>query len=185
MHHGEYLDSRAVHHGECLDSRAVNHGVCPDNRAWQHEVCHEDRAGSGERREGDRATQHDKDWHRDGCQEGHGQSLEEEKVKKLEQEVNELQEKLQKATAEVAGKWDPQYWGKKVTREGDQGEDRTEDSLRSFPITLPKLPEPTVVNASSYWLLSRDEGTKGPHVSCFFSRSFKHKMPLKLDKITN
>ena len=38
---------------------------------------------------------------------------------------------------------------------------------------------------NTYWLLSRDEGTKGPHVSCFFSRSFKHKMPLKLDKITN
>ena len=34
--------------------------------------------------------------------------------------------------------------------------------------------------SNTYWLLSRDEGTKGPHVK-FFSRSFKHKMPLKLD----
>ena len=62
--------------------------------------------------------------------------------------MSQLQEKLEKATAQAGGSWNPQYWAKPVTRESDGGEDRTEDSLRSFPITLPKLPEPTVVNAS-------------------------------------
>ena len=111
-------------------------------------VCHDDRAGSRERRDGDRAAQHAGDCHGDGRRERHRQGSEDDKVTRLEQEVWELQEKLQKVTKEAAGKWDPQYWGKKATREGDHGEDRTEDSLRSFPITLPKLPEPTVVNAS-------------------------------------
>ena len=139
---------RAWHGGVCREDRASIPELQEGGRAWHDGVCHDDRASIHGLQGSGRATVHGGDCHQEGGRGVHGQVQEDERVRKLEQEVSQLQEKLEKATAQVGGSWNPQYWAKPVTRENDGGEDRTEDSLRSFPITLPKLPEPTVANAS-------------------------------------
>ena len=72
---------------------------------------------------------------------------EETRTSKLEKQVEELKQQLERQVRRFQAPDWSSLFNKEESRKGVQ-EDRTEDSLRSFPIVLPKLPEPTVRNSS-------------------------------------
>eukprot|EP00434_Breviolum_minutum_P014564 symbB.v1.2.012841.t1/scaffold887.1/size155094/8 len=124
-----------------------------DSRAWQHdEAQHGDRAGRrgdlchpDKRARSDWSDQRDERALHDGPQ--REERAEDERTVKLEKQVEELKEELEKQVRKFqAPAWSSLFHKEEI--KGGGHEDHTEDSLRSFPIVLPKLPEPTVRNAS-------------------------------------
>ena len=141
---GRARDDRALHGGQDLcDGRGLG------DRAWHGE---RDLCGGGE--PGDRA------WHGSsvlcaGIYGGDRAEHEDEKMKderatRLEREVEALKEQLmQQAKSMDETSWSaPRMEEERKKGEKVDLEDRTEDSLRSFPIVLPRLPEPSIKNSS-------------------------------------
>ena len=165
--HGVCPGDRAGNHEVCPGGRAGNHGVCPGGRAGNHGVCHENRASSHGNECGNRAPNHtqvteddddDVDPQVQQARDAYWKStiFGSSSMPPMPQEhlKDGIKEILKEMNERRCSEDDLKQLVKEVERlrekDQDRGrrEDRSDEGLRSFPITLPQLPEPTVPNAS-------------------------------------